>query len=49
MCSDYSHHGSRDETGVVTNRGIWWAKKKVKVRVAENYGSLAPVRNHPRG
>jgi len=24
----YSLHRSRDETGVVTNRGIWWAKKK---------------------
>jgi len=24
----YSPHRSRDETGLVTNRGIWWAKKK---------------------
>jgi len=44
----YSLHRSHDETGVVTNRGIWWAKKEiVKVRVAENYLSLIPVRHHP--
>ena len=49
-CASYSHHRSRDGTGVVTNRGtsIWWAKREiVKVRVAENYLSLIPVSHHP--
>jgi len=35
---------------VVTIRGtgIWWPKKDtVKVRVAENYWSLIPIRRHP--
>ena len=32
---------------MVMNRGIWWAKHDtVKVRVAENYWSLIPVRHH---
>ena len=30
----YSLHRSRDETGAMTDRGIWWAKKEIaKVRV----------------
>ena len=44
----YALHRSRDGTGVVTNRGIWWAKKEiVEVRVAEHYLSLIPIRHHP--
>ena len=46
--AEQSLHHRRDETGMVANKGIWWAKKEiVKVRVAENYESLIPVRHHP--
>jgi len=46
--AEYSLYRRRDQTGVVTNRGSWWGKKElVKVRVAENYWVLIPVRHRP--
>ena len=36
--SQYSYLRSRNQTGVVMKRGIWWAKKEIiKVRGTENY------------
>ena len=46
--ADAVRASSRLRPNWVTNRGVWWAKKEiVKVRVAENYLSLIPVRHHP--
>ena len=43
-----SLHRSRNETGAMTNKGIWWAKKEIdKIKATENYLSLILVRHRP--
>ena len=44
----YSLHRSRDETGVMTDRGIWWTEKEiVEVRVTKNCLLLIFVSRRP--
>ena len=44
----YPNTPRRDETAMVMNRGIWWAKDNaIKASARQNYPSLIPVRHYP--